>query len=89
VTHAGKLYNLAASRIAASIVAELPETAAATCTLVSTIGAPIREPAMVDITIAATVSDRTRTRIDDIVRGELAHLDRLRDELVASHLTIS
>ena len=81
MTHAGKLYNLAASRIAASIVAELPETAAATCT----IGAPIREPAMVDITIA----DRTRTRIDDIVRGELAHLDRLRDELVASHLTIS
>jgi S-adenosylmethionine synthetase len=60
VSHVGKLYNIAANRIAVGVVAELPDVFAATCTLVSQIGAPIDQPAIVDVTIATTVFDRVR-----------------------------
>jgi S-adenosylmethionine synthetase len=84
VNHVGKLYNVAADRIAKAIVAECPDdTLAATCMLVSQIGSPIDEPALVDVTICATMFDRVRIRIEEIVHAELSRLDRLRDDLVA------
>lgn len=89
VSHVGKLYNVAAGRIAKAIVAECPDDAlAATCTLVSKIGSPIDEPALVDVTICAAVFDRLRTRIDEIIHAELSGLDRLRDELVAGTVSL-
>ncbi len=88
VTHAGKLYNVAAHRIAASIVAEVPEAFAATCTLVSQIGAPIDEPAVVDVALAAPPSDRARARIEQLVHDTLDHLDRLRDEIIAGSVIV-
>lgn len=89
VSHVGKLYNVVAHRIAAAIVAECPDDAlGATCMLVSKIGSPIAEPALVDVTICATVFDRVRVRIEEIVRDELSHLDRLRDELVAGRVAL-
>ena len=88
VTHVGKLYNIAANRIAAAVVAEIPETFAATCTLVSRIGAPIHEPAIVDVTVAAPLCGRAPARIDEVVRRELAGLDRLRDELLAGTIRL-
>jgi S-adenosylmethionine synthetase len=88
VSHVGKLYNLAANRIAAEIIMEIPETFAATCTLVSQIGAPVAEPAIVDVTIAVTPSDRVRARIEDLVRGELGRLDRLRDDLITGSIAV-
>lgn len=44
VTHVGKLYNAAASRLAAAIVAEVSGITEAECFLVSQIGAPIDRP---------------------------------------------
>ena len=88
VTHVGKLYNVAAHRIAAAIVAEVPEVFAATCTLVSQIAAPIDEPAVVDIALAAAPSDRPRARIEQLVHDTLDHLDRLRDEIIAGSVTV-
>lgn len=44
VTHVGKLYNAAASRLAAAIVAEVPDITEAECYLVSQIGAPVDRP---------------------------------------------
>ena len=89
VSHVGKLYNVAAGRIAEAIVAECPnDTLAATCMLVSKIGSPIHEPALVDVTICATVSDRLRARIEEIVHSELSGLDRLRDELVTGTIPL-
>jgi S-adenosylmethionine synthetase len=38
MTHVGKLYNLAAERMAEALVAELPELREAQCYLVSQIG---------------------------------------------------
>ena len=82
VSHVGKLYNIIANRIANDIVTEIPDAAAAACTLVSRIGTRIDEPALADVTLAAIPGDRLRTRVEDIVRGELSRFDALRDELV-------
>ncbi|KAB2943575.1 MAG: methionine adenosyltransferase [Hyphomicrobium sp.] len=46
ITHVGKLYNVAASRLAAAIVAEVPGIAEAECYLVSQIGSPVDRPRM-------------------------------------------
>jgi S-adenosylmethionine synthetase len=53
VTHVGKLYNAAASRIAARVVADIDEIESAACYLVSTIGAPIDEPATAYLRVAS------------------------------------
>ncbi len=52
VTHVGKLYNVAASLIAAAIVAEVPGIAEAECHLVSEIGWPIDIPRMTHLRVA-------------------------------------
>lgn len=52
VSHVGKLYNIAAGLLAARLVEALPEIGAAEVYLVGRIGAPVTEPALVDIRIA-------------------------------------
>ena len=52
VSHVGKLYNIVASRIANRIVGEISDAEAATCTMVSRIGDPIDQPAIVEVTLA-------------------------------------
>jgi S-adenosylmethionine synthetase len=80
VTHVGKLYNLDATRMARAIVAELPELAAARCTLVSQIGRPVRDPRLVDVEVA-TPGGRLLTglgpRIEELIRDHLDRLDAL------------
>lgn len=89
VSHVGKLYGVAAQRIARAIVAECPnDTLAATCMLVSRIGQPLDEPALVDVAICANVFDRVRLRIEAIVRHELVHLGDLRDALIAGEIAL-
>jgi S-adenosylmethionine synthetase len=88
VSHVGKLYNIIANRIANDIVTEIPDAAAAACTLVSRIGTRIDEPALADVTLAAIPGDRLRARVEDIVQGELSRFDALRDELVNGRTTM-
>lgn len=52
VTHVGKLYNAAASRIAERVVTTIDEIENAMCYLVSTIGIPIDEPATAYLRVA-------------------------------------
>ena len=52
VSHVGKIYNVVAERIAASLVAMSPDILRAECFLVSKIGAPVIEPAMVHVRLA-------------------------------------
>ena len=49
VTHVGKLYNLAAGLVAASLVEELPGVVEAECRLVSQIGRPVHDPQLADV----------------------------------------
>lgn len=52
VTHVGKIYNVAARNIAETLVATVPEVVAAQCLLVSRIGAPVTDPAVVHLKLA-------------------------------------
>ena len=73
ISHVGKLYNLAAGRVAAALVEELPGVGEAECRLVSRIGAPVGEP-LVDL----------RLRCDGATRA--ASLERAAGEIVRRHL---
>ena len=78
VSHVGKLYQIAAQRIAEALVAEIAEAASAECLLVSRIGHPIDDPQIVDIAIELedrSSPDLYSRNVEVIVRREL---DRLR-----------
>jgi S-adenosylmethionine synthetase len=49
MTHVGKLYNLVAGRVAASISRDLKAVEDATCVIVSQISRPVDDPQIVDL----------------------------------------
>lgn len=81
VTHVGKIYNVAAREIAQRVVEMTPEIARAECLLVSQIGAPITEPAVVEVRIecpalaAGELSDRVRAVAAETLRDLPARVD--------------
>ena len=54
VSHVGKLYNVAAPRLAETLVAEVAGIGAAECVLASRIGTPIARPALAHLRITVT-----------------------------------
>lgn len=85
VTHVGKLYNVAASRIAARLVGGVAGIAAAQCALVSQIGRPVAEPQVVEIHIVAAGGEpleSLRGRVAAIAREELDGIAGLWREIV-------
>jgi S-adenosylmethionine synthetase len=91
VTHVGKLYNVLAQRIAAAIVADLPGAAGAECVLVSHIGRPVSDPAIVDVRLACGETSTTtamQQQVRDIVKSELDRLSELRDALLQGSLPV-
>lgn len=87
VTHVGKLYNVVASLVAADVVAEVPGIEAAECYLVSRIGRPISDPAVVEVRIAGPAQE-AREPIDRILARHLAGLPALSRRLVAGEIAI-
>jgi S-adenosylmethionine synthetase len=89
VTHVGKLYQVVARRIAERIVED--DADGASCMLVSRIGTPIDEPAIVDVglealrgrSIGALESD-----VQAIARDELGRLGGLQASLVAGEIDL-
>ncbi len=89
VTHVGKLYNVAAGRIAAQLIREVAGLEEAYCVLVSGIGRPVREPQRVDLRLRlAPGGELPRAAVEAIVREQLAHVDTLWRELLASEPAI-
>ena len=82
ISHVGKLYNVAASRLAAAIVAKVSEISEAQCHLLSEIGTPIDEPQLALIQVRTpelSFGSRNRTpypghsqRRDPLDTGDLA-----------------
>jgi len=90
-SHVGKLYNVAANRIAAALVG-LAEITEANCVLVSRIGRPVQDPHLVDIRVRTADGrppERLRATITQLVQAELANLDALTDAIVAGAVLLS
>ena len=91
VSHVGKLYNLAASRIACSIVDGVPGVLDASCVLVSRIGSPIDEPQLADVRLVLDPAQRidgVRAAVAERIAGELARLRELRDALLEGRVSV-
>jgi S-adenosylmethionine synthetase len=91
VSHVGKLYNLAATRVAQAAVDRIPEVRAAQCLMVSRIGERVDRPPLVDVKLdlpEAIPPTHVRPVIADIVETELGDLDRLTERLVAGDVAI-
>jgi S-adenosylmethionine synthetase len=89
ITHVGKLYNVAAARIAELLVAGIEDVREAHVLLVCRIGAPIEEPQVVHVRLRAERPGRTDglvSRAREIALGELEGLDNLWEELLLRNL---
>jgi S-adenosylmethionine synthetase len=89
ITHTGKLYNIAARRLAHALVEELPEIEEAHCWLVSSIGHPVHEPQVLDVRVrlrpGATLPER---RLAEIAHAQLDALAGLWREATADKLPV-
>ncbi len=91
VSHVGKLYNVLAHRVAAAIVAEIPEIAEARCRLLSRIGRPVDDPVVADVQVRTRDGaplERVRDRLEAIVRDRIGRVGSLSDELVAGQVRL-
>lgn len=91
VSHVGKLYNVVAHAIATSLVADVPDVEAAHCLLVSRIGAPVTEPAAIDLKLAmrdgrdlSTVTDQ----VGEAVVSRLSAIPKLLDAFVEGTIPV-
>ena len=89
VTHVGKLYSMLASRIAAAVVENVPGVTAAECVLVSEIGRPVADPAIVDVAISSpSTSERFQQTVADIVTQHTARVSELTQALLQREVTV-
>jgi S-adenosylmethionine synthetase len=91
VNHVGKLYNLAAARITAEIVRELPEISEASCVLVSRIGDRIDAPQAGDVELVLDDPRRVESlsaRVLELARSELARLPQLQRLLLEGAIQV-
>lgn len=85
VTHVGKLYNLAAGRIADDLVDSVEPVRQAHCWLVSRIGQPVNDPAIANVGLGLAQGCRlsdVRPAVEKIVRRHVSGVDRLYKEVV-------
>jgi S-adenosylmethionine synthetase len=91
VTHVGKIYNVLATRISQALVAAVPEIAAAQCLLVSRIGQPVAEPAIVQIAIATQDGfplAELKRQIDEIAADQMHCIAGLVDDFVDGKIDV-
>jgi len=77
VTHVGKLYNVLAQRIAASIVGEIAGVEEAYCGLLSQIGRPINQPQLIDVKVRLSDPATLDALRPEIVVPTRAHVERV------------
>ncbi len=90
ITHVGKLYNVAATRIAEALVSEIEGAAEAHVLLVSRIGMPIGEPQVVHVRLRAETPGRVAElapRAHAITHRHLEEIGSLWERLLSRNLT--
>ncbi|MFM9938738.1 MAG: methionine adenosyltransferase [Hyphomicrobiaceae bacterium] len=92
VTHVGKLYNAAATRIAHAVVAEVPGITEAECYLVSQIGAPVDRPRLTHLRVRcheAELSRESESGIGAVVNREIAAIPQLWRSFLAYSIPVA
>jgi S-adenosylmethionine synthetase len=92
ITHVGKIYNVAAMRLAEALVAEMADVRGADVLMVSRIGAPIDEPQAVHVRLRTDdprVVPGLSARAREITRAHLARIGGLWEELLTRNLATS
>lgn len=91
VSHVGKLYSVAATRIAEAVVSDEPDLAHAECFLVSRIGDPVKQPQLVELRVPRSGGGEPplqRARLEEIVRRELDRLDDVWEEFAKGEVRL-
>jgi S-adenosylmethionine synthetase len=91
VTHVGKIYNVVARDIAEMLVASVPEIIAAQCLIVSRIGAPVTDPAILQVKLATCDGlpvEKLGQYVEDITVERLSRIPKLIDDFIAGTCSI-
>ena len=91
VSHVGKIYNIVARDIAEMLVANVSEITAAQCLIVSRIGQPLTNPALLQVKLATHDGFppiKLERRVDEIAAHCLGRLPMLVDAFVAGTIEI-
>ena len=91
VTHVGKIYNVLASEISNALVATVPEIASAQCLMVSRIGKPVAEPAVLQIAIATRDGSpvaELECKINEIATNNINRVPDLVDHFVDGEIDV-
>ncbi len=91
VSHVGKLYNVAAHRIATAVVERIPEIVEAHCFMLSRVGARVDDPVIVDVRARMRGAIRLASvegRVAEVVRDGVAAIGGLADELLAGSVRV-
>jgi S-adenosylmethionine synthetase len=88
ITHTGKLYNLAACEISASMTKD-PDISGAECYLVSQIGMPITEPQIVHVKIRSRLAKKVvEKKCRDIIKKHLNQMPQLWTGILERHYSL-
>ena len=91
VTHVGKIYNIAARHIAGAVVSDIGGIRGAECFLVSRIGRPVRDPALVHVRVWLAHGrsiDDVETQVSRIARDQLEKIADIRQDVLARRALI-
>jgi S-adenosylmethionine synthetase len=91
VTHVGKIYNIAARRIAGAVVSDIEGVRSAECFLVSRIGRPVRDPALVHVRVWLAYGrslENVEGRVSRIAHDQLAAVAEIRQDVLARRALI-
>lgn len=88
VTHVGKLYQIAARRLAEAIVETVDGVEGAECYLVSQIGQPVDEPQLVDVHVQCSKVTGVEAEVGRIVREEVRRVPLLWQEALELGLEV-
>jgi S-adenosylmethionine synthetase len=90
VSHVGKIYNVAAMRIAAAIHERIGETESVTVQLLSAIGAPIDRPQLASIEISPgdALTEGVRSEARNIADSHLARIGDITDLVLAGKVRL-
>ncbi len=87
ISHVGKLYNVAASLLAAALVSEIPGLRHAECVLVSQIGHPVDDPPLVALRLACD-APRAWRQAEELAREHVRAIPGLWRELVEGRVVL-